>query len=191
MRKHFAIKSKARIFRYFDRGKKPADIAENSLRRSTLYQYYAEWRRENGIPGKATGFALRPFVRKSFGAVERHHVKQAKTTRDSGTKVPSSPDVSGERENLDNFILDCHAIIAALKHPKAGSFYLPGSKKECYLADILRIKERESGKPAFLTYDRYIELFSRWVIIARNASNKADFYRISAADGIGYTAPGL
>ena len=184
VRKHLAIKKKIKIFLEFDKGKRPSDIEDTFLTRSTLYQYYAEWRREKGVAGKATGFALKRYPRNKVAA--------------GPTIVNASKDISltvnqttKDRENLDKFILDCGVIIDALKHPKAGTLFLPGSKTERYLADILRIKEKESGKPVFFTYDRYIQLFSMWIEIAKSAADREDFYRICAREALDYTVPGL
>lgn len=192
MRKHYAIKIKARIFRYFDDGKRPSDIDEESLTRKTLYQYYAEWRRENGIKGKATGFALKPFIRRTTS----NRQKQSSNTGESTSQQhivarEENQDISSERKILDDFILDCITIIDALKNQRPGLLFLAGSKNKRYLTDILRIKERGSEKMLFLTFDQYFELFSRWIDIARKAKDREEFYRICVTEGIIYEAPGL
>jgi len=186
---HYIIKNKIKIFHLFDEGKRPADIDGFSVSRTTLYQYYAEWRREKGLAGKRTGFAVKKYV---------HNIKSEKQTEITPQKDSTlvrndavSENKKSDRTNLDSFILDCITIIDALKKPRPGAVYLPGSKTERFLADILKIKERGTDKIAFLTMQQYIDLFDKWMSIAREANSRDDFKRISENTGIKYEAPGL
>jgi hypothetical protein len=185
---HYAIKNKVKVFQLFDEGKRPADIDFPAVSRNTLYQYYAEWRREKGLAGKKTGFAVKKFIKKSAPAVAQKP-SDRNSTLVSGTLVH---DITGrDRTNLDSFILDCITILDALRRPRQGALYLPGSKSERFLSDLLRMKERNGEKIAFLTIQQYIQIFTSWMDIAKRAGDKDEFYRLSAAAGINYEAPGL
>jgi len=188
---HYAVRNKSRIFRLFDEGKRPSDIDDTTVSRTTLYQYYAEWRRERGIKGKETGFAVKKYFRNSNQGED--DIKETNRLSEAG-KVEGENTLhnTNDRKILDNFILDCYAIIDALKRPKQGSLFLPGSGKQRSLADILfSLKDRNTGKGAFLSNTEYLDVFTKWVEIAKKSRDIGEFYNISKNNGINLAAPGL
>ena len=154
-----------------------------------LHRKLARQATKKGLTGKRTGFAVKKYFHNNKSEERTDIPPQKDSTLVRNEPVPVNKKY--DRANLDNFILDCITIIDALKKPRPGALYLPGSKTERFLADILKIKERGTGKIAFLSMPQYIDLFNKWMTIAKEATSRDDFQRISANAGIIYEAPGL
>jgi len=169
---HYAIAKKAKAFRRFDEGKRPLDIDDVPVTRRTLYQYYGEWRRERGIAGKRTGFALTKFDRKAYlEARERERRRR-------------------EKRRLGRLVMDWEVILEALgewdgdlRHigPKV---YLPGSERYRWLNHMLRRKKDQHGKSIDMTREENLRLYAKWVQLGKKAQGVADFKRLCDKEGI-------
>lgn len=179
---HYAVRNKARIFALFDQGKRPSDIGFVRVSRRTLYQYFWEWRKERGIEGKKTGFAVKPFDMKA-------HLKAKKAEESKRQKEP-----------LVRWVRDYQVVVTALKEWAEGlkeretpvpRVYLPVQNRELWLNHLVR---HEMGQPMprapwreqLPIILRNIDWFEKWIGAARKAPTLAEFKDICTETGIGY-----
>jgi len=78
-KRHYAVCHKWKLFKRFDKGLRPSDMANSPVKRETLYAYFSEWRRERGLPGKKIGFALRPFDRIAYDEARKKLMTESKS----------------------------------------------------------------------------------------------------------------
>lgn len=175
IKRHYAIARKSKAFQRFDEGKRPLDIDDVPITRRTLYQYYGEWRRERGIAGKRTGFALRKFnMRARIRAEERERRKR-------------------EKETISTWVMDWEVILEALtkwdgvlEHSSLrGRLYLPGSNGHPWLRHKLLTNKDRSAGIRFLTREDNLHFYGKWAELGRKAKDIADFKRLCDEDGIG------
>ena len=149
------------------------DIADSSVSRKTLYQYFCEWRREKAIAGKQTGFAIKKFDRKEY--------LQAKE-RDKQRK---------EREIILKFVMDWESILNALKmwdgdlEHTAQRIYLPGSRGYRWLRHVLRLRKDPLGKSLYMTREENLTLYQKWVELGGKAQDRTDFKKLCRNEGVG------
>ena len=173
-KRHYAIRKKAELFRLFDKGNRPSDIADAPVTRKTLYQYFREWRKERGIAGKQTGFAIKKFD-------GRAHLEAKENERRKK-----------EKETITRLVTDWEVILKALKEwngdiEHAGQrIYLPGSRSYRWLRHLLRLKRDPRGKHLYLTREENLTLYEKWVDLGRKAQDKADFKRLCHEEGLGF-----
>jgi hypothetical protein len=166
-KRHYAIRKKAQLFGLFDEGKRPSDIADAPVTRKTLYQYFGEWRRERGIGGRQTGFAMKKFSRRAY--------REAK-----------------ERETITRLVMDWEATLEALKEwdgdleHTGERIYLPGKRDYRWLRHALRLKRDTKGRMVFMTKEENLALFEKWVECGRKARDIADFKRLCREEGAGF-----
>lgn len=173
-KRHYAVSKKAELFGLFDEGKRPCDIADAPVTRKSLYQYFGQWRRERGIRGRQTGFAINKFSRKAYlEAKENERRKQ-------------------ERKELAKLVMDWQAILQALKSWDGSPehtdqrIYLPGSRNYRWLRHVLRLKTDQLGKWAYMAREENLNLYGRWVEVSRKAQDITDFKRLCREQGVGY-----
>lgn len=181
-KRHYAVRNKARVFALFDRGKRPSDIRTAPVSRRTLYQYYWEWRMENGIEGKKTGFAVKPFDTKAY------------------LKAKKAEQQKREREPLVRWIKDYEIVLRALKQwaealkkgeaavPKV---YLPIEKRERWLNQLLSYNAGEMGsdkgwRDRLPMIGRNIGWLEQWIEAARRAADLTEFNELCIESGVGY-----
>lgn len=168
-KRHYAIRKKAQLFGLFNQGKRPSDIADAPVTRKTLYQYFGEWRRERGVAGKKTGFAVKKFSRKAY--------LEAK-----------------EKEIITRFVMDWEVILKALKEwdgdleHTGQRIYLPGSRDYRWLRHVLRLKRDARGISLYMTREENLTLYEKWVECGRKARDVADFRRLCREAGVGLPA---
>jgi hypothetical protein len=173
IKRHYAITKKAAIFRLFDEGKRPSDIADAPVTRKTLYQYFCEWRKERAIEGKQTGFAIKRFDRRAYLKAKEDERREK------------------EREIIARFVANWAAILEALAAwdgniaHASRRIYLPGSRDHRWLRHVLRLKRDVRGKSFFMTREENMTLFERWVECGRKAQDVADFKRLCREAGVG------
>lgn len=181
-RRHYAIRNKAKLFELFDQGKRPSDIPDAPVSRRTLYQYYWEWRKEKGIAGKKTGFAVRPFDRKTYlEAKKREEVKR-------------------EKERLMRWVKDYDTVLSGLrqwaedlreKEVTPPRVYLPIRREYRWLNHLLRYDRGELGalkgwRDRLPTILRNITQLEKWIEIAGKASSLSEFKELCARETGGY-----
>ncbi len=188
-RRHYAVRNKAKLFQLFDEGKRTSDIPDAPVSRRTLYQYYWEWRREKGIEGKKTGFAVKPFNRKAY-----LEAKKGKKLREE-TEEPKSG-----KERLSRWVRDYEIVLSVLKQwaedlrekdAMPPRVYLPVKGEYCWLNHLLRYERGEMGSikgwrdglPIIL---RNITLLEKWIETANKASSLSEFKGLCVATTNGY-----
>ena len=173
VKSHYAIRKKAQLFRLFDEGKRPSDIGNAPVTRKTLYQYYGEWRRERGVAGKQTGFAIKKFSRRAYLEAKENDRRKK------------------ERETIARFVMDWEVILKALKgwdgdlEHTGQRIYLPGSRDYRWLRHVLRLKRDARGKSRYMTREENLTLFQKWAELGKKAQDKDDFKRLCREEGIG------
>jgi len=173
-KRHYAVRKKAKLFRLFDEGKRPSDIGDAPVTRKTLYQYFREWRKERGIAGKETGFAIKKFNRRVYRQGKENERRKK------------------EKETITRLVTDWEVILKALKEwngdiEHAGQrIYLPGSRSYRWLRHLLRLKRDPRGKHLYLTREENLALYEKWVDLGRKAQDKADFKRLCHEEGVGF-----
>jgi hypothetical protein len=185
LRTHYAVRNKAKLFLIFDQGQRPSDIAESPVTRRTLYQYYWEWRKERGIEGKKTGFAIRPFDRAAYCEAK----KQEETAR--------------ERQHLTRWLTDYEIVLTALrqwvKKLRQGEeadpphVYLPVRRNYFWINHLLRYRSGEPGPlkgwlAKLPIYERNLAWFEEWVKIGKQASSLTEF-RNRCTEEVGVRPP--
>ena len=174
MKRHYATRKKAELFRLFDKGNRPSDIGDAPVTRKTLYQYFSEWRRERGIDPKKTGFAIKKFDRKACLEAEEEERRKK------------------ERESITRLVMDWEVILKALKgwdgdlEHTGQRIYLPGSRDYRWLRHVLRLKRDPRGKSLYMTREENLTLYEKWVALGRKAKDKADFKRLCHEEGVGF-----
>ncbi len=172
-KRHYAISKKAAIFRLFEEGKRPMDIADSSVSRKTLYQYFCEWRREKAIAGKQTGFAIKKFDRKEY-LDSQENERQKK-----------------ERESITRLVMDWESILNALKmwdgdlEHTAQRVYLPGSRDYRWLRHVLRLRKDPFGKSIYMTREENLTLYQKWVELGGKAQDRTDFKKLCREEEVG------
>jgi hypothetical protein len=172
-KRHYAIRKKAQLFGLFDEGKRPSDITDAPVTRKTLYQYFSEWRRERGVAGKATGFAIKKFNRRAYLEAKENERRKK------------------ERGIITRFVMDWEAILKALKEwdgdlEHAGQrVYLPGSRDYRWLKSVLRTKRDARGISLYMTREENLTLYEKWVECGKKAQDNADFKRLCREEGVG------
>lgn len=173
-KRHYAVRKKAKLFRLFDEGKRPSDIGDASVTRKTLYQYFREWRKERGIAGKETGFAIKKFNRRVYRQGKENERRKK------------------EKETITRLVVDWEVILNALKgwdgdlEHTGQRIFLPGSRDYRWLRHVLRLKRNPRGQSLYLTREENLSLYERWVEIGRKAHDKADFKRLCHEEGVGF-----
>ena len=173
-KRHYAISKKAQLFGLFDEGKRPSDIGDAPVTRKTLYQYFSEWRRERGVAGKKTGFAVKKFDARAHLAAE----EEKRRKKEKGT--------------ISRLIRDWEAVLEALKgwdgdlEHTGQRIFLPGSRDYRWLRHVLRLKRDLRGKSLYLTREENLTLYEKWVELGRKAHDKADFKRLCHEEGVGF-----
>jgi len=180
--RHYAVRNKAKLFGLFDQGKRPSDIEDVPVTRRTLYQYYWEWRRERGIEGKKTGFAVKPFDRKTY--LEAKKEEEAKR----------------EKERLVRWVKDYEIVLNQLrqwtedlreKEVMTPRIYLPIKREYRWLSHLLRYKSSEMGsskrwKDRLPIILRNISWLEEWIEMARKASSLSEFKELCTRETGGY-----
>jgi len=172
-KRHYAVGKKAQLFGLFDEGKRPSDIADAPVTRKSLYQYFREWRKERGVVGKKTGFAVKKFDTKAYLAAKENERRKK------------------EKETITRFVTDWEVILKALKEwdgdleHTGQRIYLPGSRDYRWLRHVLRRKRDPRGRSLYMTKEENLALFERWVECGRKAQDKADFKRLCREEGVG------
>ena len=172
-KRHYAVSKKAELFRLFDQGNRPLDIADAPVTRKTLYQYFREWRRERAIEGKQTGFAIKQFNRRAYLEAKENERRKK------------------ERESITKHVMDWEVILKALKRwdgnleHTSQRVYLPGSRDYRWLRYVLRLKRDPWGKSLYMTREENLTLYEKWVELGRKAQDKADFKRFCREEGVG------
>jgi hypothetical protein len=181
--RHYAIRHKIKVFRLFDKGKRPSDISYSALNRITLYQYYREWRKENGIEGKKSGFAIKPFDRKAYLEAEK------------------AEKFKKEKEHLVRWVRDYELVLSAFKKftgdlknkdtDSAPMIYLPVKKDYIWLNHLLRYNEGEPGqfngwRNRLPIIQRNIKWLEKWIDNARKASSISEFRALCEHQAIWY-----
>lgn len=172
-KRHYAIRKKAQLFGLFDGGKRPSDIADALVTRKTLYQYFSEWRRERGIKGKPTGFAIQKFNRRAH-----LEAKEEERRRE-------------EKGTIIRLVMDWEVILKALKEwdgdleHMGQKIYLPGSRDYRWLRHVLRMKRDLQGRTVFMTREENLTLHEKWVKCGKKAQDNADFKRLCREEGVG------
>lgn len=173
-RRHYAIGKKAHLFQLFDAGNRPSDIVDTAVTRKTLYQYFREWRKERGIKGKKTGFAIKKFDRKLYLEAREEERR------------------SEEGEGIAKLVMDWQAILEALERwdgdleHTGEKIYLPGSRRYRWLRHVLRLKRDQRGKTIYMTREENVFLYKKWVKIGKRAQDKADFKRACHQEEVGF-----
>jgi hypothetical protein len=172
----YAICRKAKIFKLFDEGKRPADIAEVPVTRKTLYQYYYEWRREKNLPGRQTGFAIKKFDRKAYLSQKKEE------------------ELRKEKEGVMKFASRWEVIAAAMKNWDGESpqkINIPGVGYR-WLSKLLKYKV---GTPSPVTKEEIIAakvttvaLLEKWVELAKRAANLTEFRELCKNEAVGSPA---
>jgi hypothetical protein len=180
--RHYAVRNKVKLFGLFDQGKRPSDIADAPVSRRTLYQYYWEWRREKGIEGKKTGFAVKSFNRKTY------------------LKTRKGKELKGEKERLMRWVKDYEIVLSGLrqwaqdlseKEATSPRAYLPVKREYVWLSQLLRYRKGEPG-PFVRWRDRLpiilrnIAWLEKWVELARKASGLSGFKELCTSETGGY-----
>ena len=172
-KRHYAIRRKAELFRLFDEGKRPSDISDPPVTRKTLYQYFREWRKERGIEGRKTGFAIKKFDRKACVEARKEEIQRK------------------QREGIVRLVMDWGAILEALKRwdgdleHTGQRIYLPGSRTYRWLRHVLRLKRGQRGESAYMTREENLFLYQKWVELGKKARDKADFVRLCGEERVG------
>lgn len=180
--KHYAVRNKARVFKLFNRGKRPCDIADAPVARRTLYQYFGEWRQEKGIAGRKTGFAVKPFNRKSY--LEAKNREQLKK----------------EKDQLERWATDYTIVLRELKQwaeelkekeTQPPRIYLPNKKQLAWLNIRLRYNKGEPGplksyQARLPIIQRNITWLEKWLELAGRASSLAEFKKLSREEAGGF-----
>lgn len=172
-KKHYAVSKKAELFRLFDGGKRPSDIADAPVTRKTLYQYFREWREERATEGKQTGFAIKKFDRKVYLDSQENERRKK------------------ERESITRLVMDWEVILKALEEwdgdleHTGQRIYLPGSRDYRWLRHALRLKRDMRGKSLYMTREENLTLHGKWVEIGKKAQDKTDFKRLCREEGVG------
>ena len=172
-KRHYAISKKAELFRFFDQGNRPLDIADAPVTRKTLYQYFREWRRERAIEGKQTGFAIKKFNRKAY-----------LEAKENGRRKK-------ERESITKLVMDWQVILEALKgwdgdlEHTGQRIYLPGSRDYRWLRYVLRLKRDLRGKSLYMTREENLTLYQKWVELGGKAQDRTDFKKLCRDEGVG------
>jgi hypothetical protein len=172
-KRHYAVRKKAQVFGLFNEGKRPSDISDAPVTRKTLYQYFSEWRRERGIRGKKTGFAIKKFNRRAYLEAKESE-KQKK-----------------EREIISRFVMDWEAILKALKEwdgdlERAGQrIFLPGSRDYRWLKRVLRTKRDARGRNVYMMREENLTLYEKWLECGKRAQDSADFKRLCREEEVG------
>jgi hypothetical protein len=175
-KRHYAIRKKVQLFGLFDQGKRPSDIADAPVTRKTLYQYYGEWRKERGVAGRQTGFAIKKFSRRAYLEAKENERRKK------------------EKETIARLVMGWEAILEALKgwdgdlEHTSERIYLPGSRNYRWLRHALRMKRDAQGRSVFMTREENLTLHEKWVECGRKAQDKADFKRFCREEGVGLPA---
>ena len=173
-KRHYAISKKAELFRLFDKGNRPSDIGDAPVTRKTFYQYFSEWRRERGIAGKQTGFAIKKFNRRAYLEAKENERRKK------------------EREILTRFVMDWEVILKALNgwdgdlEHTGQRIYLPGSRDYRWLRYVLRLKRDPQGKSLYMTREENLTLYQKWAELGKRAQDKDDFKRLCREEGVGF-----
>jgi hypothetical protein len=173
LRTHYAVRNKAKLFVLFDQGQRPSDIAEAPVTRRTLYQYYWEWRKERGIEGKKTGFAIKPFDRASYQEAKRQE------------------ELAREQEHLARWVRDYEIVLTALKRwseslgaggqeETSPKVYLPTQGSYRWLNHVMTYTKGEPGpfkgwRSRLPIIERNLTRVEAWVRIAREVSSLTEF----------------
>jgi hypothetical protein len=169
--RRYAICRKVKLFKLFDQGKRPSDLPRSPVSRKTLYQYYGEWRKERGIEGRKTGFAIKVFDRKAYLAQNREKQRQK------------------SQQKLMTLVTSWEATLAALKDWDGESekkVYIPG-KGYYRLGNLLRLKVgSKPGTYARMTREENIAVFEKWVKLGKEATDLAVFEELCRRHKAGY-----
>jgi len=188
-KRHYAVRNKAKLFKLFDQGKRPSDIADAPVSRRTLYQYYCEWRKERGIEGKKTGFAVKSFDRKAY--------LNAKKEEKLGKEREK---LRREKERLMRWIRDYKIVLNELKRwavdlrereVEPSKVYLPVKREYRWLSILLRYKRGEPGllkgwRERLTIIERNIAWLEKWIKIANKARSLSEFKKVCAKETGGY-----
>jgi len=188
-KRHYAVRNKAKLFELFDQGKCPSDIADAPVSRKTLYQYYCEWRKERGIEGKKTGFAVRPFDRKAYLKAKREEELR---------KEPE--ELERGKERLMRWIRDYEIVLSELKRwaedlgereAEPPKVYLPVRSEYRWLSSLLRYKRGEPGsfkgwKDRLPIIERNIAWLERWIKMASKALSLSEFKELCTREKTGF-----
>jgi hypothetical protein len=170
-KRHYAIGKKAKLFKRFDAGDRPSDVDDASVTRKTLYQYFGEWRKERGIPGRRTGFAIKRFNRKAY------------------LKAKEKERRSKQREGILRLVSDWEGILEALEkwdgdfNGASGKIYLRGHRDYKWFKRVLGQK-RERGIIVPMTKEENLFLYGKWLEIGNKARDKAHFERLCHKEGV-------
>jgi len=174
MKRHYAVRKKVGLFRLFDEGNRPSDIDDPPVTRKTLYQYFREWRKERGIAGRETGFAIKKFDRRAYREGKENERRKK------------------ERESVTRLVMDWEVILNALKgwdgdlEHTGQRIFLPGSRDYSWFRHVLRLKRDPRGQSLYLTREENLTLYGKWVELGRKAHDKADFKRLCHEEGVGF-----
>jgi len=188
-KRHYAVRNKAKLFELFDQGKRPSDIADAPVSRRTLYQYYYEWRKERGIEGKKTGFAVKSFDRKAYLEAKRQEALRKERE-----------ELERAKERLRSWLTDYEIVLSELKRwaedlgeresppPK---IYLPTKRAHRWLSHLLRYRTGEPGplkewRERLPIIERNIAWLEKWVKIANKARSLSEFKEICVKETGGY-----
>jgi len=172
-KRHYAIRKKAQLFGLFDEGKRPSDISDAPVTRKTLYQYFSEWRRERGVAGKPTGFAIKKFNRRAYLEAKENERRKK------------------ERKIITRCVMDWEVILKALKQwdgdleHTGERIYLPGRRDYRWLRGVLRLKKELGRRTVYMTKEENSTLYEKWVECGKKAQDKADFKRLCRKERVG------
>jgi len=178
---HYAVSKKAKLFKLFDAGKRPSDVAEAPVSRRTLYQYYREWRLERKVSGKHTGFAIKKFDRraqlKAIADQKRKAIEDQRRAAEAQKRIAEIQKRAAEKEALTNLVRDWEALAEGFRkwdesRIETGRVYLPGSGNSAFL------KHRQLLRPGIntpLSKEENALLFRRWAELGKAAQNIEDF----------------
>ena len=177
---HYAGSRKAKLFKLFDDGKRPADIDKAPVSRQVLFQYYGEWRTEHGIPGKLTGFALKKFDRGAAIKAKQEEKRARERRHLAAVKALEEEKRVREQTRLLQLARDWEALAVGFKRwdenrEETEKVYLPGSGSVTWLRQRLLQK---SPRDKFLTKEENARMFQAWAELARLAHDKKDFERL-------------
>lgn len=188
-KRHYAVRNKAKLFELFDQGKRPSNMADAPVSRKTLYQYYWEWRKERGIEGKKTGFAVKPFDRKAY--------LNAKKEEKLGKE---REELQRGKERLMRWIRDYEIVLSKLKRwaedlrereVEPSKVYLPVKREYRWLNSLLRYKKGEPGplkgwRDRLSIIERNIAWLEEWIKMANKASSLSEFKELCVSETGGY-----
>jgi len=184
---HYAGSRKAKLFKLFDDGKRPADIDKAPVSRQVLFQYYGEWRTEHGIPGKLTGFALKKFDRGAAIKAKEEEKRTKERRHLAAVKAIEEEKRVRERARLLQLASDWEALAVGFRRwgenrEETEKVHLPGSGSVTWLGQRL-LQKLPGGKS--LTKEESARIYQRWAELARLAHDKKDFERLCCERKLG------